>query len=167
MIYTERLGASEYRHRGDKSVHGHVPVNINMELTKAPGRTTDTMDATVNGVLSDAWMTCPLLKYDVAFETREYACIATGSSTTPLSEGGDSGSLFVEGTMHAKLSPRQVAGLLFGGGLRPKQKLNSNVPPRDMAGFEVTFMTPATRLLQWLKEDTGMDLEFGDGSWTL
>lgn len=163
MIFTERLGASAYGNVGIQNhVHGHMAHFVNMPLVKPGGRTTGQMSATINGVLVDVWMTCPLLKYPTAFETREYAVIPEYPCTSgPLTEGGDSGTIFVEATPSTPVLSRRVVGLLFGGGLRPRPRLNQ--PPLDMAGMEVTFLTPATRLLQWLKEDAGLILEFGDG----
>jgi hypothetical protein len=146
-------------------VCGHVPITMGMNVVMSGGRTTREQPGMINGVLADAWTTCPLLKYPTCFETREYTIISDSPYRTPLSEPGDSGTLIVESLPSAPRGQlRRVVGLLFGGGKRPS---GHNTRVRDMDGMEVSFITPATQLISWWREDLGMEMEFGLPDWEL
>lgn len=68
----------------------------------------------------------------------------------PMSQQGDSGSLVVD-------EMRRVVGMIIGGVAK--------------IGFEtilastvdnITVLTPASNLLEWIKKDTGLDCRFYD-----
>jgi hypothetical protein len=134
-------------------------------VIKPGGRTTGDVDGQVNGVLTDAFIDCPLLIHRCCYMTTEWTVITAHPYQTSMSAPGDSGSLVVarrpaREEVERSTEPLRVVGLLFGGGrLRPQPQQH----PRAMAGMEVSFITPARKLIEWVKADTGMDVEFDIG----
>jgi hypothetical protein len=88
------------------AVWGHVDIEYGMPIVKPGGRTTGDDEGEVNGVLSDAFMSCPLLKHECCYMTTEWTIISA------------------------------------------------------MAGMEVSFVTPARTVLEWVKEETGLQVNF-------
>jgi hypothetical protein len=79
-----------------RAVGGHVDIEPGMSVVKPGGRTTGDMDGEVNGVLSDVFIVCPLLKHGCCYMTTEWTIISAHPYLTAMSRPGDSGSLIVE-----------------------------------------------------------------------
>jgi hypothetical protein len=110
--------------------------------------------------------------------TTEWTVISAHPYLTAMSRPGDSGSLIVERerlpqeptasgdnrSAGEDTSRLRVVGLLFGGGLRHQPPHGATYPPRAMAGMEVSFVTPARTVLEWIHADCGMEVDFNIGS---
>jgi hypothetical protein len=145
-----------------------VDIAPGMMVIKPGGHTTGDVDGQVNGVLTDAFIDCPLLIHRCCYMTTEWTVITAHQYQTSMSAPGDSGSLVVERrpareNVERIPEPLRVVGLLFGGGMRLQPPHGVTYPPRAMAGMEVSFITPARKLIEWVKADTGMDVEFDIG----
>jgi len=117
-------------------------------LEKSFTRTSGCTSGTVNGVYLDTNMSCSLSPTETSLVTQEWVII--GENGNPVSCVGDSGGFMV--TKRGKVA--KVVGMIIGGmreGSVAEQRIVNNI----------TVLTPASRLIDWWRKDTGLELAFG------
>ena len=133
-----------------KLIHGHTKMrNLGDETSvqKSYTRSTGPRTGRLNGVYLETNLQCQLLK-DPQKSTITAEWIVVGDSKVEFSEPGDSGSLVFEGKQGT------VVGMIIGG------VVHAVVNERQWDN--ITVITPAEQILQWVEEDLGVKAEFGE-----
>ena len=129
------------------SVTGHAELFPGRIVRKSYTRSSDKLQAKVNGVLMDTNITSALLKTPSEIITQEWVVI--GDKREPVSWPGDSGGLFLDATGNL------VVGMIIGG--------VSDKTLDDIMYDNITLITPAKRLIDWIRQDFGREVTFGVG----
>lgn len=154
-----RIGKNIFGEMG--TVAGRVvDIKKDQEVTKAGGRTTGTAHGTVNGVLADVYTTTKISKPQVTMITREWIVVSRDGPRYAVSGNGDSGSLFVTQQHAGGTQFYDVVAQLFSGGIR---RNDSGTRTWVLANPEISVVTPAKRILEWLCNVMEEEMEFVDG----
>jgi len=114
-------------------------------LCKPPTRSSNELLAKVNGVLMDTNVSSALLKTPSSeYITQEW--VVVGEQREQVSWAGDSGGLFLDEDNN------RVAGMIIGG--------VTNKEMFDIRYDNITLITPAQKLVEWIKDDFGMEISF-------
>ncbi|TGZ80036.1 hypothetical protein EX30DRAFT_372552 [Ascodesmis nigricans] len=105
-----------------------------------------------NGVLSDCWIKNALVDDILPVYAREHILLK-GKYAPVAIAGGDSGGLVVEEGPRGSLV--RAVGMVFASG-------TVVADPNKREGFtDFTFFTPASKIIEWIKVDVGVTVEFG------
>ncbi|KAF8419748.1 hypothetical protein EV426DRAFT_576838 [Tirmania nivea] len=120
-----------------------------MAVKKSFTHSIGTTTGHINGVLLDTNLSSVLLRDPIPSITSEWVAIGDGIPEVPMSAIGDSGGLLTD-------DDNAIVGMIIGGLRNRRVEVNGNVGLVD----NLTVLTSAEELLQWIKFDLGRDVVF-------
>ncbi|RPB21755.1 hypothetical protein L211DRAFT_851221 [Terfezia boudieri ATCC MYA-4762] len=149
--HPDRTGDCSFGYIGTSltETNGSTKPRGGMAVKKSFTRSTGTTTGHINGVLLDTNLSSVLLRDPIPSITSEWVAIGDGIPEVPMSAIGDSGGLLTD-------DDNAIVGMIIGGLRNRRVEVNGNVRLVD----NLTVLTSAEELLQWIKFDLGRDEVF-------
>ena len=148
---TERTGDCSFGYVGTPLVetYGTIKPRGGLAVKKSFTRTTSTKSGRINGIYLETNISSVLLKSPADTTTCEWIAISDGIPESPMSARGDSGGLLVD-------EGNSIVGMIIGGVRKSDVQVNGEVRLVD----NISVLTSADELLEWIKADVGRDVGF-------